>query len=100
MSTIDWDETFASTNGNPDLMASVFNSVILALLEVHAPLKRIKITSHHALWITVDLKNLMKKHDLAKKNLRKTLPIVQGRRNYETKLLMSFVKEYRNITTA
>ena len=27
-STIDWDKTLASTNGNPDLMASVFNRAI------------------------------------------------------------------------
>ena len=40
LSTIDWDKTLASTNGNPDLMASVFNSAISALLEVYAPLKR------------------------------------------------------------
>ena len=44
LSTTDWDKTLASTNGNPDLMASVFNSVITARLEVHAPLKRTKIT--------------------------------------------------------
>ena len=37
---IDWDKTLSSTNGNPDLIASVFNSVISALLEVHAPLRR------------------------------------------------------------
>ena len=52
-------------------MASVFNSVISALLEVHAPLKHTKITSHHAPWITADLKNLMKKRDLAKKKSEK-----------------------------
>ena len=71
LSTIDLDKTLASTNGNPDLMTSVFNSVISALLEVHAPLKRTKITSHHAPWITADLKNLMKKRELAKKKSEK-----------------------------
>ena len=53
------------------LRASVLNSVISALLEVHAPLKRTKITSHHAPWITADLKNLMKKRDLTKKKSEK-----------------------------
>ena len=48
-------------------MASVFNSVISSLLEVHAPLKRRKVTSHHAPWITAELKSLMKERDLAKK---------------------------------
>ena len=71
MSAIDWNEKLAPTNGDPDLMASVFNSVISSLLEVHAPLKRRKITSHHALWITVEIKNLMKECDLAKKRSEK-----------------------------
>ena len=66
-STIDWNETLAPTNGDPDLMASVFNSVISSLLEVHTPLKRRKIASHHAPWITVEIKNLIKERDLAKK---------------------------------
>ena len=52
-------------------MASVFNCAISALLEVHAPLKGTKITSHHASWITVDLKNLMKKRDLARRKSEK-----------------------------
>ena len=67
LSAIDWNETLAPTNGVPDLMASVFNSAISSLLEVCAPLKRRKITSHHASWITVEIKNLMKERDVAKK---------------------------------
>ena len=71
LSNIDWGKILASTNGNPDLMASVFNSVISAPLEVHALLKGTKITSHHAPWITADLKYLVKKRDLAKKKSEK-----------------------------
>ena len=59
--------TLAPTSGDPDLMASNFNGVISSLLEAHAPLKRRKITSHHAPWITAKIKNLMKERDLAKK---------------------------------
>ena len=70
LSAIDWNKTLAPTNGDPDLMASVFNSVISSLLEMHAPLKCRKITSNHAPWITVEIKNLMKERDLAKKEVR------------------------------
>jgi len=38
LSAINWNEILAPTNGDPDLMASVFNNVISSLLEVHAPL--------------------------------------------------------------
>ena len=67
MSAVDWNETLAPTNDDPDLMASIFNSVISSLLEVHAPLKRRKITSHHAPWITAEIESLIKERDLAKK---------------------------------
>ena len=68
LSTNDWNETPATTsNYDPDPMASIFNSVISALLEVHIPLKHRRITSHHAPWIAAELKNLMKERDLAKK---------------------------------
>ena len=91
LSTIDWDKTLASTNVNPDLKASVFNSVISTLLEAHASLKRTKITSHHAPWITADLKNLMKKRDLAKKKSEKDASYWSGYKKLQKKLLMSFV---------
>ena len=52
-------------------MSSMVNSVISALLEVHPPGKRTKITSHHAPWITADLKDLMKKRDLVKNKSEK-----------------------------
>ena len=58
----EWDKTFASTN---------MNRVISALQEVYAPQKRVKIPSHHVPWITIDLKNLMKKRHLAKKTSEK-----------------------------
>ena len=97
LATIDWNETLAPTNGNPDLMASVFNSVISSLLEVHAPLKRRKITSHHAPWITVEIKSLMKERDLAKKRSEKDASYwsdYKKLRNKVTSELRARVQEY------
>ena len=97
LSTIDWDKTLASTNGSPDLMASVFNSVTSALLEVQAPLKRTKITIHHAPWITADLKNLIKERDLAKKKSEKDASYwseYKKLRNKVTYKLRKRVREY------
>ena len=78
-------------------MAFDFNSVISALLEVHAPLKRTKITSHHAPWITADLKNLMKKRDLTKKKSEKDASYwseYKKLRNKVTYELRNRVQEY------
>ena len=97
LSAIDWNEMLAPTNGDPDLMASVFNSVISSLLEVHAPLKRRKITSHHAPWITVEIKNLMKERDLAKKRSEKDASYwsdYKKLRNKVTSELRARVQEY------
>ena len=97
LSAIDWNEMLAPTNGDPDLMASVFNSVISSLMEVHAPLKRRKITSHHAPWITVEIKNLMKERDLAKKRSEKDASYwsdYKKLRNKVTSELRARVQEY------
>ena len=97
LSTIDWDKTLASTNGNPDLVASVFNSVISALLEVHTPLKRTKLTSHHAPWITADLKNLLKRRDLATTKSEKDPSYCSEHKKLRTKVtheLRKRVQEY------
>ena len=71
------------------------------LLEVHAPLKCTKITSHHALWITADLKNLMKKRDFDKKKSEKDASYwseYKKLRNKVTYELRNRVQEYyRNL---
>ena len=97
LSTTDLDKTFASTNANPDLMASFSIVVLSALLEVHAPLKRIKISSHHAPKITADLKNLMKERDLAKRKSEIDASCWSGYRrlrNKDTYELRKRVQEY------
>ena len=97
LSAIDWNEMLAPTNGDPDLMDSVFNSVISSLLEVHGPLKRRKITSHHAPCITVEIKNLMKERDLAKKRSEKDASYwsdYKKLRNKVTSELRARVQEY------
>ena len=97
LSTIDWNEILARTNGDPDLMASVFNNVISSLLEVHAQLKRRKVPSNHAPWITAKLKNLMKERDLAKKRSEKDASYwsdYKKLRNKVTCELLRRVQEY------
>ena len=64
---------------------------------MHAPLKRRKITSHHAPWITVEIKNLMKERDLAKKRSEKDASYwsdYKKLRNKVTSELRARVQEY------
>ena len=97
LSPIDRDKPFAPTNGIPDLMVSIFNSVMSALLEVHAPLKRIKITSHHAPWITADVRSLMKGRDFAEKKSKKHASYWSVYKRLQNKVAYEFrkrVQEY------
>ena len=97
LSAVDWDETLAPTNDDPDLMASIFNSVISSLLEVHAPLKRRKITSHHAPWITAEIKSLIKERDLSKKRSENDVSYWSDYKNLRNKVtseLRARIQEY------
>ena len=87
----------------PQLMATLiswppFSIVVLsAVIEVHAPLKRIKISSHHAPRITADLKNLMKERNLAKRKSEIDASCWSGYRRLRNKVtyeLRKRVQEY------
>ena len=67
---IDWIEFFAPTNDDFDLMTAVFTCVMSSLLEVHAQLKCREVAGTPALWITSELKSLMKGRHMAKKENR------------------------------
>ncbi len=97
LATIDWNEVMTPTNGDPDLMASIFNNVISSLLETHAPLKRRKVANSLAPWITSELKNLMKERDMAKKRSETNAsywPVYKKLRNKVNYELRVKVQEY------
>lgn len=73
-------------------------SIVLSLLEMHAPLKHRKITSHHTPWITIEIKNLMKEHDLAKKRSEKDASYWSDNKKLLNKVTAEFVPGYRNTT--
>ena len=96
---IDWNETLAPANGDPDLMASIFNSIISSLLEAHATLNPRKITGHHAPWVIAEIENLMKEHNLAKKRSEKDAPYwsdYKKSRNKVSSELRARVHEYNH----
>ena len=93
LSTIDCNELIAPYHENPDFMSSIFTSAI----EVHAPLKGKNVTSYHAPWITAEIKNLMKEHDLAKRDKIIMLLIDHTIRNCGTTSLLNFEPGCRKI---
>ena len=67
------------------------------ILEVHAPLKRRKVSSNHTPWISPLINNLMRERDQAKKRAEKdhnVWPRYKKLRNKVTSELRNCVQDY------
>ena len=67
--SIDWEMVTSRASEEPNKMASSFYDLFLAVLDVHAPLKRrtSKARHAHAPWISPNIKNLMCERDRIKR---------------------------------
>ena len=67
--SIDWEMVTSRASEEPNKMASRFYDLFLAVLDVHAPLKRrtSKTRHAHAPWISPNVKNLMCERDRIKR---------------------------------
>lgn len=57
---------------NIDDKINIFNNLILALFNKHAPLKKVRVSKPKAPWLTPDLKIFMKQRDLALQKFKQT----------------------------
>ena len=64
---IDWASILAPLSDNPSEMASAFQEAFEHLLTLHAPLKKMKVKSEYAPWITLDIKRSMEERNNMKK---------------------------------
>ncbi|CAH2230669.1 jg4221 [Pararge aegeria aegeria] len=64
LSDIDWETVFAANSIDDKL--NIFNSILIGLYDIHAPLRPIKIKHLPAPWLTNDIKALMSKRNAAK----------------------------------
>ena len=71
LASIDWDSAFEAAAGDPNVMVRSFHDLFSSILEVHAPLKRRKVSSNNTPWISPLIKNLMRERDQAKKRAEK-----------------------------
>ena len=78
-------------------MVRSFHDLFSSILEVHAPLKRRKVSSNNTPWISPSIKNLMTKRDQAKKRAEKdhkVWPRYKKLRNKVTSELRNSVQDY------
>ena len=97
LASIDWDAAFEAAAGDPNIMASSFHDLFSSILEVHAPLKRRKVSSNNTPWISPLIKNLMRERDQAKKRAEKdhnVWPRYKKLRNKVTSELRNSVQDY------
>ena len=55
LASIDWDLAFEAAAGDPNIMVRSFNDPFGSFLEVHAPLKRRRVSSNNTPWISLIL---------------------------------------------
>ena len=71
-------------------MASVFQELFDAILNLHAPLRKRKGKSEYAPWLNADIRSLMMRRDKAKKDTRRNpalWPLYKKLRNEVTEAI-------------
>ena len=63
---VDWESILRPFDNDPVSMAATFQETFESILNLHAPVKKKRIRSQFAPWLTVSLKNLMKERDILK----------------------------------
>ena len=66
---INWASILEPMSDNPSEMASTFQEILEHLLNFHAPLKKRKVKSEYAPWISSDIKRSMEERNKMKKKL-------------------------------
>ena len=64
---VDWETIFNSCNNNRNEMTTTFQEIFQLILDIHAPIKKKKLHSQTAPWMTPLVRELMIKRDAAKK---------------------------------
>ena len=64
---VDWEKIFNSCNKNCNEMTTTFQEIFQSILDMHAPIKKKRLRSQTAPWMTPLIRELMIKRDAAKK---------------------------------
>ena len=97
LQSIDWTDVFDGCTNDPDRMADTFSCIFSSVLDVHAPLKRRRISKKSTPWFTPQVKQLMRERDQLKTralNDSTLWPRYKALRNKVTYELRNCVQQY------
>ena len=97
MQQIDWESILGPSEGDPAGMVATFQDVFESVLNLHAPLRKKRVRSEYAPWLSASLKNLMKERDKAKQKAegqREMWSNNRQLRNQVTKRIRIAIQDY------
>ena len=99
MQQIDWESILGPFEGDPAGMAATFQDVFESVLNLHAPLRKKRVRSEYAPWLSASLRNLMKERDKAKQIAEgqpEMWPKYRQPRNQVTKGIRIAIQDYHS----
>lgn len=94
---IDWETILSPFNNDPVSMAATFQEIFESILNLHAPVRKKRVRSQFAPWLTASLKNLMMERDMLKQEAEKypeKWPAYKRLRNQVTREMRNAIRDY------
>ena len=94
---VDWEAILTPFSDNPAGMATTFQEVFESILDLHAPLRRKRVRSEFAPWLTPSLRNLMFDRDRLKVQAEKSPEMwsaYKRKRNQVTNEMRISIRDY------
>ncbi len=94
---INWSSILSPFEGDPAGMAATFQDIFESILDIHAPLRKKRVRSEYAPWLSASLKNLMNERDRFKKLAERQpemWPKYRQMRNRVTKQIRTAIQNY------
>ena len=97
LQSVDFQALCSGQSYNPNLLTETFHEIFESMLNAHAPLRKRKVQTEYAPWMSPSIKELMCKRDQAKILVTKDIalwPKYKKLRNLVTYRIRKAVKEY------
>ncbi len=94
---VDWEAILTPFANNPSAMAGTFQEIFESILSLHAPIRKRRVRSEFAPWLTPNLRKSMETRDKLKQLARKSpemWPAYTKQRNQVTKEIKYSIQDY------
>ena len=94
---VDWEAILTPFANNPSAMVGKFQEIFESILSLHAPIRKRRVRSEFAPWLTPNLRKSMETRDKLKQLARKSQemwPAYTKQRNQVTKEIKYSIQDY------